>query len=73
MADVHSDMFPAETLYNKFETATALVSEEVKQFRQLLEDDYSREIFEHAKASKATEPKGITPWKITENPDWLVR
>jgi len=36
-------------------------------------DEESRKVLEHAKKSRAENPTGIKPWKVTEHPDWLAR
>jgi hypothetical protein len=48
-------------------------NEELNQFKQLVEDEKNKKIFEHAKNSRVENPKGITPWRITEHPDWLMK
>jgi hypothetical protein len=45
----------------------------MRRFAKLMEDDESVKIFERAKESRVENPKGITPWRITQHPDWLVR
>jgi hypothetical protein len=30
-------------------------------------------VMEQAKKSRAEKPQGITPWKVTDHPDWLKR
>jgi hypothetical protein len=66
-------MFIAEILFKKFAAAATTANEELKQFKLLIEDEESQKIFQHAKDSRAENPKGITPWRITQHPDWLVR
>ena len=68
-----TDYTIAEILFRKFAAAAATANEEIKQFKQLIEDDESKKIFERAKDSRAENPKGITPWRITEHSDWLTR
>lgn len=63
----------AEVLFKKFAAAASTANEEMKRFAKLMEDDESVKIFERAKESRAENPKGITPWRITQHPDWLVR
>jgi hypothetical protein len=60
-------------LFQKFATAASTANEELKQFKQLVDDEGSRKIFERAKESRMENPKGITPWRITEDLDWLTR
>ena len=63
----------AEILFQKFAVAAKTANEELKQFKQLIDDDESKKIFEHARESRAQNPKGITPWRISEHPEWLNR
>jgi hypothetical protein len=66
-------IFAAEILFKKFAAAATAANEEMKRFATLMEDEESVKIFEHAKESRAKNPKGITPWRITQHPDWLLR
>lgn len=36
-----------------------------------MENSTSQAILQRAKDSENTEPEGITPWMVTEHPDWL--
>ena len=36
-----------------------------------MENSTSQVILQRAKDSENTEPEGITPWMVTEHPDWL--
>ncbi|PQE16763.1 ribosomal l34e protein [Rutstroemia sp. NJR-2017a BBW] len=48
-------------------------NQEVHDFKRLMKDEQSVKIFEHAKKSRAENPHGIKPWRVTEHPDWLDR
>lgn len=38
-----------------------------------MKDEEGVKLFEHAKKSRAENPHGIKPWRVTEHPDWLDR
>ncbi|KAI9740711.1 MAG: hypothetical protein M1818_004676 [Claussenomyces sp. TS43310] len=62
-----------EELYRKFASAALAANEEIKRFRDGMQDEETKLIFERASESRARDPRGITPWRITDEPDWLVR
>ncbi|OBT87851.1 hypothetical protein VE02_02126 [Pseudogymnoascus sp. 03VT05] len=62
-----------EILFQQLSQAALVANSEVKQFRETMENPQSRQLFEHASQSRAKNPAGITPWRITDDPDWLRR
>ncbi|KAE9374446.1 hypothetical protein N431DRAFT_481655 [Stipitochalara longipes BDJ] len=62
-----------ETLYRDFTRSTKTANQEVQQFRQLMNDEESLKVLEQARKSRAENPNGIKPWKVTEHPDWATR
>ncbi|KFZ05773.1 hypothetical protein V501_08048 [Pseudogymnoascus sp. VKM F-4519 (FW-2642)] len=62
-----------EILFQQLSQAALTANSEVKQFREIMENPQSRQLFEHASQSRAKNPAGITPWRITDDPDWLKR
>jgi hypothetical protein len=59
----------AEELYRDFARAAETADKEVKEFRRFRNDKKSREVLERAGTSSNESKDGITPWKVTENPD----
>ncbi|OBT42098.1 hypothetical protein VE00_06543 [Pseudogymnoascus sp. WSF 3629] len=62
-----------EILFQQLSQAALVANSEVKQFRETMENPQSRQLFEHASQSRAKNPAGITPWRITDDPNWLKR
>lgn len=50
--------------------AAIAANNDVKKFSETVMDPETKRIFEHCQASKAENPDGITPWRITQDPDW---
>ncbi|KAM0158641.1 hypothetical protein ACHAPF_005685 [Botrytis cinerea] len=53
--------------------AATTSNKEVRDFTRLMKDEEGVKLFEHAKKSRAENPHGIKPWRVTEHPDWLDR
>ncbi|KAM3080933.1 hypothetical protein ACMFMG_004893 [Clarireedia jacksonii] len=62
-----------DVLFTAFSTSARTANQEVHDFKRLMKDEQSVKIFEHAKKSRAENPHGIKPWRVTEHPDWLDR
>ncbi|KFZ07923.1 hypothetical protein V502_09660 [Pseudogymnoascus sp. VKM F-4520 (FW-2644)] len=62
-----------EILFQQLSNAAMVANSEVKQFREIMENPQSRHLFEHASQSRSQNPAGITPWRITDDPNWLKR
>jgi hypothetical protein len=60
-------------MYREFSNSAVKANEEVRRFKQLMDDEDTKKIFKYAKESRAANPKGITPWRITDHPDWLEK
>ena len=65
--------FLAETLFHEFSASSSTANKEVQQFRRLMNDEESLKVLEQAKKSRAENPNGIKPWRVSEHPDWLTR
>lgn len=48
-------------MFREFSNSAAKANEEVKRFKQLMDDENTKKIFAHTKESRAANPKGITP------------
>ncbi|KFX98355.1 hypothetical protein V495_07398 [Pseudogymnoascus sp. VKM F-4514 (FW-929)] len=62
-----------EILFQQLSSAASTANSEVKQFREIMDNPQSRQLFEHARESRSKNPDGITPWRITDDPNWLKR
>jgi hypothetical protein len=59
----------AETLFQEFSASTNTANQEIQQFRKVVNDKESIKVFEQAKKSRAENPQGIKPWRVSEHPD----
>jgi len=50
--------------------ATAMT--EVKEFKDLVSGEQTKEVIEHAMQSRRKHSTGITPWRPRDDPDWAV-
>ncbi|QSZ35849.1 hypothetical protein DSL72_006971 [Monilinia vaccinii-corymbosi] len=62
-----------EQLYSSFQQAVTTSNQEVRDFTRLMKGQEGVELFEHAKRSRAENPHGIKPWRVTQHPGWLDR
>jgi len=62
-----------ETLFREFSQSASTANKEVQEFRRMLNDEESNKVLEQARKSRAENPNGIKPWRVTEHPDWLTR
>ncbi|KAK2628484.1 hypothetical protein QTJ16_001587 [Diplocarpon rosae] len=62
-----------EALFRGFSDSANLANQEVQEFRRLMTDEKSVEVMEQARRSRAANPRGIKPWRVTEHSDWLTR
>ena len=63
----------AEIMFREFSASASTANQEVQQFRRLMTDSESTKVLEQATRSRAENPGGIKPWKVSEHPDWLTR
>jgi hypothetical protein len=63
----------AETLLQEFTKSAKTANQEVQDFHRLMNSEQSKVVLEQARKSKADNPSGIKPWKVTDHPDWLTR
>ena len=43
---------------------------QLKKFTDTMNDPEIKKIFVHCEESRAQNPNGITPWRITQDPNW---
>lgn len=51
--------------------ATKAAVNEVNEYKKLATSPETMKILEHAKQSRKDNPKGIKPWRPSDEPDWL--
>ncbi|CAL3965747.1 hypothetical protein PZA11_002622 [Diplocarpon coronariae] len=73
IAPLTSKQSSPEALFRNFSDSANMANQEVQEFRRLMTDEKSIEVMEQARRSRAEDPKGIKPWRVTEHPDWLTR
>ena len=66
-------LFAAESLFREFAKSASAANQEVQEFRKLMNDEESNKVLEQARKSRAENPNGIKPWRVTEDPLWLTR
>ncbi|RSL80259.1 hypothetical protein BHE90_010371 [Fusarium euwallaceae] len=44
----------------------------VKEFTELMRDDFSQQITTQVQKRQAEEPNGIVPWRHQDHPDWFT-
>ena len=60
-----------EELYATYSRDALETAKAIKSFAKFVQEPASQETLKRAKESRAAEPQGITPWIVTEHPDWL--
>jgi hypothetical protein len=43
----------------------------LKDFKTLYTSEESKKVLEQAKKSREAHPKGIKPWRVRDDPNWL--
>ncbi|KAG0648221.1 hypothetical protein D0Z07_5355 [Hyphodiscus hymeniophilus] len=62
-----------EKVFREFSASATTANQEVQEFRRLMNSQQGIEVMENARKSRAENPNGIKPWRVTEHPDWLKR
>ena len=60
-----------EELYSIYSRNALETAKAIKSFAKFIQEPASQETLRKAKESKAANPEGITPWIVTDHPDWL--
>ena len=60
-----------EELYSTYSRDALETAKAIKTFAKFVQEPASQETLKRAKESRAAEPQEITPWIVTEHPDWL--
>lgn len=63
---------PAEILFQTIKAATHSAFAEVGDFKDKMAEDGTKEILEYAEKSRSDNPKGIRPWRASDDPDWFT-
>lgn len=59
-------------MFSAFMKAVESAQADVGEFTQLMRDDESKEVFEHADKSREKNPLGIKPWRHKDDPHWYT-
>lgn len=60
----------AQSLHKRVEDAAVTGNNQLQKFTDTMKDPEIKKIFEHCEASRAKNSIGITPWRITQDPNW---
>lgn len=60
-----------DLVYSNFSHAALGAGQDIKELKELIEAERSREVFEKAKESREKDPEGITGWRVTEHDGWM--
>ncbi|EON99143.1 hypothetical protein UCRPA7_5359 [Phaeoacremonium minimum UCRPA7] len=61
-----------EILFQTIKAATHSAFAEVGDFKDKMAEDGTKEILEYAEKSRSDNPKGIRPWRASDDPDWFT-
>lgn len=45
---------------------------DVSEFRQQITSEESKKVLQYAEQSRSRDPKGIKPWRASDDPEWAV-
>ena len=60
-----------EELYSSYSRNTLETAKAIKALTKFMQEPGPQDTLKRAKESRAANPEGITPWIVTEHPDWL--
>lgn len=60
-----------EELYSTYSRNALETAKAIKTFAKFVQESSSQETLKRAKESRAINPEEITPWIVTEHPNWL--
>lgn len=63
----------AEQLVDDVKKSGYRSQNDIKEFKRLWADPEVQKVFEHVKESRAKNGAGITPFRITQHPEWMTR
>jgi len=62
-----------EILLQEFKRSAKTANTEVQDFHRLMNSEQSKVVLTQARESRAENPFGIKPWKVSDHPTWLTR
>ena len=61
---------PAQVLQQKLSKSVTNAGEDLRKFKDIMDDEFSRQVMDRAKESRMKDPKGIKAFKLYDHPDW---
>ncbi|KAK3374893.1 hypothetical protein B0H63DRAFT_259586 [Podospora didyma] len=61
-----------QVAYNAFRKSIDSTNLEIANFRAAITSEEIKKIFQRAADSRQANPKGIKPWRATEDPEWTA-
>lgn len=62
-----------EALYRQLCDAALSVNTDIKDFRRVMESPEGKKLFEYVSKSRSENAMNITPWRVTEDPNWMKK
>ncbi|OIW34102.1 hypothetical protein CONLIGDRAFT_569981 [Coniochaeta ligniaria NRRL 30616] len=60
------------TFFSSFKKSVADAHKEIADIRAALTSEESKKLLDEANASRLAKPKGIRPWRATDDPNWTT-
>lgn len=65
-------LITADAMFAAYIKSITEAQNNVKEFTELMRDDFSQQIAAHVNKRQAEEPNGIVPWRHQDHPDWFT-
>lgn len=63
-------LISAQVLQQKLSKSVTNAGEDLRKFKEIMDDEFSRQVMDRAKESRMKDPKGIKAFKLYDYPDW---
>ncbi|KAI8666526.1 hypothetical protein NCS57_00877700 [Fusarium keratoplasticum] len=65
-------LITADAMFAAYMKSITEAQNNVKEFTELMRDDFSQQIAAQVQKRQAEEPNGIVPWRHQDHPDWFT-
>ncbi|EEU39111.1 uncharacterized protein NECHADRAFT_100940 [Fusarium vanettenii 77-13-4] len=65
-------LITADAMFAAYMKSITEAQNSVKEFTELMRDDFSQQITAQVQKRQAEEPNGIVPWRHQDHPDWFT-
>ncbi|KAM5353909.1 hypothetical protein ACJ41O_000559 [Fusarium nematophilum] len=72
MTPADASLIAADVMFAAFMKSVNEAQGNVKEFTDLMRDDFTKEVFAQVKKREEEEPEGIVPWRHQDHPDWFT-